>query len=80
MSLPLEPRKLFLISPERLREKLERHVPAKLRVASLVDFAHATRSEKGQDLEGSEPGSRGNRHGASASTRLAADYHCERRF
>ena len=74
MGFPLEPLKSLFIPGERVRKKLERHIPAELRVPSPVDLAHPTLSEQGNDLEVSETGPSGDRHGWP-STRVEKSYH-----
>jgi hypothetical protein len=60
--LPLEPRPQILARGDVRREHLDRDRSVEPRVASFVDFAHAARAERGEDLVGTEANTGRQRH------------------
>ena len=57
LGLALEPREVLGIFGEALRQNLDRHLAAQLRVARAIDLAHAARAERRDDLVRTERGS-----------------------
>src|SRR5262249_16838106 len=53
---------------EMLRQHFDRDRALEARVLRLVDLAHPSRSDGGQDFVGSEPGTGGNGHRREASS------------
>jgi len=47
-----------------LRQQLDRHVAPEPRVAGAIDLAHSSRTERGEDLVGTEFLTRGESHSA----------------
>jgi hypothetical protein len=60
--LAREPCESTRIGDERFGQQLERHLAAEPRVAGSIHFAHAARTQRRQDLVGTQPRATGNLH------------------
>lgn len=65
LGLALEPQPRLGIAGQLLPQHLDRHLPSKAGVAATIDFAHATRAERRNDLVRAEAGTGRKFHGMS---------------
>ena len=68
MCFALETGEAIGIVREQIRQHLDCHVATKTRVARSIDFAHAARSERRDDLEHAEARAGDEAHGVRANS------------